>query len=183
MITIIPKKQPICSFQGEYRFLSNFYVLQNSWSFLHHSCPTTEHGYQLSKTLDVNERIKIANSSLKDVKKLGREVTLRPDWDEVKVSIMYKILMSKFKDPELRDKLISTEDALLIEGNTWHDNFWGFHVQSYDEFDEINYDTKHILCSPNCAHNQLGKLLMMVRVAVTADVHLLIHRYHIGTDA
>ena len=38
---------------------------------------------------------------------------------------MWKLLKTKFKNPELRALLRGTGDAPLIEGNTWGDTFWG----------------------------------------------------------
>ena len=55
-----------------------------------------------------------------DAKKLGRDLTLRPDWEKVKVRLMYEICMCKFmQNPELRDKLLATGESTLIEGNNW----------------------------------------------------------------
>lgn len=31
----------------------------------------------------------------------------------------------KFKDEQLKEMLLSTGNADIIEGNYWHDNFWG----------------------------------------------------------
>ena len=38
---------------------------------------------------------------------------------------MKKILEQKFSDTELKKKLVDTGNEKIIEGNTWHDNFWG----------------------------------------------------------
>lgn len=38
---------------------------------------------------------------------------------------MRQLLMQKFADVNLRVKLLATEDEELVEGNYWHDNFWG----------------------------------------------------------
>ena len=39
-------------------------------------------------------------------KKRGKKLTLRPDWDKVKISLMYEICMCKFmQNPKLRDAL------------------------------------------------------------------------------
>jgi predicted NAD-dependent protein-ADP-ribosyltransferase YbiA (DUF1768 family) len=38
---------------------------------------------------------------------------------------MYTLLMLKFENEYLREKLLETGDADLIEGNRWHDKFWG----------------------------------------------------------
>ena len=77
-------------------------------------------------------------------KKLGRTVKLRPDWNEVKLSVMLEVLRHKFnQNPDLADKLLATGDTLLQEGNTWHDYYWG-------------------VCNGK-GENNLGKLLMLVR--------------------
>lgn len=38
---------------------------------------------------------------------------------------MREVLAAKFTDPDLADRLVATGTALLVEGNTWHDQFWG----------------------------------------------------------
>lgn len=59
-------------------------------------------------------------------KQMGRSVEKRPDWDQVKFQAMARFVLNKFLDHEsLAQKLLSTGDALIIEGNTWHDNTWG----------------------------------------------------------
>lgn len=79
-----------------------------------------------------------------EAKKLGRTVVLRPDWNEVKVSIMRNVLALKFRqNPDLREKLLATGEAELIEGNHWKDTFWG-------------------VCN-GVGENWLGKLLMELR--------------------
>jgi len=87
-------------------------------------------------------------------KQLGHKVELRPDWDEVKYQVMMRLVMKKFRDhPELAEKLLATGDALLVEGNTWHDNIWG-----------------NCTCGkPECLNpglNWLGHILMAVREAL-----------------
>lgn len=59
---------------------------------------------------------------------------------------MYELLISKFSDPGLRDKLIATGDAELIEGNNHWDRYCG-------------------VCRSE-GQNKLGKLLMKVREEV-----------------
>ena len=57
---------------------------------------------------------------------------------------MYEICMSKFlQNPDLRDALISTGDAVLEEGNSWGDFYWG----------KVN----------GSGENQLGRILMDIR--------------------
>ncbi len=133
----------ITSFQGEYRWLSNFWACP----FKHEGFlfPTAEHAFQLAKCTNPQDAQKIANAPTPgQAKKLARRVPLRPDWDRVKLPIMFSIVHSKFKVPELRDKLIATGDAMLIGGNTWNDKYWGQSPLGTGE-------------------NYLGRILMAVR--------------------
>jgi len=85
-------------------------------------------------------------------KKVGRRVAMRADWDMIKVGVMKELLTLKFADPELRRALLKTGDAVLIEGNTWNDRFWG-------------------VCAGQ-GKNMLGKLLMEVRKDIVKEVYL-----------
>ena len=38
---------------------------------------------------------------------------------------MADFLIQKFKIPTMRQSLVDTGDIIIIEGNIWHDNFWG----------------------------------------------------------
>ena len=39
---------------------------------------------------------------------------------------MFDIVLAKFQQNDnLRFRLLDTSDNKLIEGNTWHDTFWG----------------------------------------------------------
>lgn len=59
-------------------------------------------------------------------KQAGRRTTLRPDHNEVKVPVMAFFVGRKFAEhPICRDHLLATGQAYLVEGNTWHDNYWG----------------------------------------------------------
>lgn len=134
--------QIIREFQGEHRFLSNFWparITFGEWTF-----PTAEHAYQAAKSLDpVDWKDAQECVSPGAAKRLGKTFTLRPDWDDVKLEIMPEIVRAKFRDPELREKLLATGDAQLIEGNNWGDTFWGV--------------------SRGKGHNHLGRILMQVR--------------------
>lgn len=141
---------PITHFAGDYRFLSNFYPSPLSIHSAEWIIPTTivyptlEHAFQANKALDVNDRVRIAAAPTPGIaKRWGRKVHLRPDWDRVKLDIMYWLLTLKFEDRALAGMLWATGDAELIEGNTWNDTFWG-------------------VCK-GVGENHLGKLLMRVR--------------------
>lgn len=145
----------IASFTREHRFLSNFYpspipfVLRCLAQELHMTMPTVEHAYQASKVAPCHQNalhwvLRVRDASLPAfAKRIGRELPLRPDWDEVKLPFMLCFLRLKFIQPEMRERLIATGDATLVEGNTWGDTFWG-------------------VCNGK-GENHLGRLLMQVR--------------------
>jgi len=139
----------IDSFTGEYSFLSNFHPCTISWQG--RTWSTVEHAYQAAKTRNIDYQEVIRNApSPSDAKKLGRKVRLRGDWDEVKVPIMCELVYLKFtQNPALADLLIKTGSAELVEGNYWHDNFWGNCVCEK--------------CSNRKGSNALGIILMNVR--------------------
>lgn len=116
----------IDKFRGRYHFLSNFYPSPIIWN--NKFFPTVEHAYQAEKTTDPNEWEVIRTTDTPaQAKWFGRRVhDLRKDWDDVKVTIMKELLFLKFtSSEELKQQLLDTEDAELIEGNTWNDTFWG----------------------------------------------------------
>ncbi|MBU1213444.1 MAG: NADAR family protein [Alphaproteobacteria bacterium] len=138
----------------EHRFLSNFYPCT-----IHYEgdiYTSTEHAYQAAKTLLRPERDVIRNcTNPGQSKRLGRRITLRPDWEEIKLSVMEDLLRRKFYGERLRERLLSTGDRPLIEGNTWHDNFWG--------------DCSCPRCAKIPGKNHLGKLLMQIRSELCQD--------------
>lgn len=114
----------IRGFHGEYRFLSNFFPSPVEFEGL--TYPTVEHAYQASKTLDDGMRLVVCNAgSSGQAKHAGRSLVLRPDWEDVKLSIMRTLLRKKFYDPLLKAALLQTGDAQLVEWNYWHDQYWG----------------------------------------------------------
>lgn len=123
----------IDTFDGPYRFLSNFYahpvtiycVIEHRWI----TYPTAEHAFNASKTNNPEEAAKvIAAPTPGEAKRIGRQVTLRNGWDErARYWAMETVLRHKFPEEggPLVDRLIDTGFAKLIEGNTWHDTHWG----------------------------------------------------------
>ena len=147
---IKPKPTSITEFKGEYRFLSNFYPATVDYEGIRF--PTVEHAFQAAKTLDKGERRRISKlGSAGEAKRAGRKVTLRRDWEKRKIEIMSDLVYQKFSNhSELREKLLDTGNAKLVEGNNWHDTFWGVDVVSGGE-------------------NHLGKILMEVRAQLKED--------------
>lgn len=110
----------IDKFDGQYDFLSNFYPSPIVYKDNKIVYPTVEHYFQAMKTFQTDEHEAIRTAATPgEAKRLGRRCTLREDWDNIKYEVMYRALKMKFKDPELRAKLLVTGDEFLVEGNTW----------------------------------------------------------------
>lgn len=132
-----------------YEFLSNFYI-----------CPIVREGmgfnsaeaaYQAAKLTAPEHKRLIANEdSPGKAKRMGRSLPIRPDWEDVRLDVMLDVLRLKFgQNLPLAEMLLSTGDALLVEGNRWHDNFWG--------------NCSCGRCSDIPGLNHLGRALMQVR--------------------
>lgn len=141
----------ISSFTGKYSFLSNFHPVQVRYEGLTYK--TAEHAFQAAKTLDPKLRRQIRGMSTPgQAKSLGRRVELRPFWDEIRLQAMEQILRSKFENPIMRDLLLDTCPAILIEGNNWYDTYWG--VTDWGRGEGMNH---------------LGRLLMKIRKELMDD--------------
>lgn len=134
-------------FDGEYRFLSNFWPATCWLRDGLGDYPSVEHAYQAAKTTDLEWRKRIRSAeSPGEAKRLGRQLPLRADWEKIKLDVMFSLVWQKFAcglGNPLPEKLLATGDAELIEGNWWGDTFWG-------------------VCRGK-GENHLGKILMEVR--------------------
>jgi len=131
----------INKFRGEYEFLSNFYnssVIYNGFTF-----PTVENAYQAAKCKKKEIIGVFQDLTASQAKKLGNKIDLKDNWEDIKLSIMYGLLIQKFSHVDLKIKLLNTGNQELIEGNYWGDTFWG-------------------VCQ-GIGENNLGRLLMLVR--------------------
>ena len=140
-------------FRREYAWLSNFYE-PSPITYKGVTFNSVEAAFQAQKIQCASEgerrRQAQAFSSLGplDAKRKGRNLPLRPDWEDVKLLVMENLLRLKFSHPVFRKLLLETGDQGLREGNHWHDNFWG----------SCTCDK----CS-NRGLNHLGRLLMKIR--------------------
>ena len=106
-------------------WFSNFIPFSAPMAYQGLSFRTPEHFYQAMKTLDFKQRAKIAAVfSPAQAKQLGKKVTIRNDWGEIKVKVMEYALRHKFSDARWLNKLRRTNGP-FVEWNYWHDNFWG----------------------------------------------------------
>lgn len=119
-------RPPITQFDGPHRFLSNFAAVPGGVVALGMRAESTEHIYQAAKTLDPIERDEILAAPTPGIaKRMGLRVSLRPDWDHVRLGVMSALLEVKFDEPSLGALLLATGDAELVEGNHWHDVYYG----------------------------------------------------------
>jgi len=141
----------IDKFVDEEFFLSNFYI--HTITYKGKEYKTVEHAFQASKAKNESEHEWIRNMDTPGKAKKNasdpNKLHLRKDWEEIKDDLMLELIRIKFSDPELSDKLTNTKNYLLVEGNYWHDNYWG--------------DCICLKCKDIEGQNKLGKLLMKVR--------------------
>ena len=131
----------ITSFRGKNSFLSNMHPVFVTFEGVRY--PSVENAFQAAKTLNLEDREVFRVCSSSEAKKEGRKVVLRSDWDSKRIDIMRNLLKDKFSQPKFKEKLLETNDAEIIEGNTWGDTFWGVYK--------------------NSGENNLGKLIMSIR--------------------
>ena len=139
----------ISSFQGKYRFLSNFYPSPIEINNILY--PAVEHWYQANKALTERDHHFIRKQKTPEgAKQYGKLVTLKPGWQNVRLRVMIKGVWEKFaQNSDLRQRLIETHPMVLIEGNGWGDQFWGV--------------------SKGIGENHLGKILMLARDKIIKD--------------
>lgn len=147
----------IDKFDGEFSFLSNFYVFDppitvtlnalNATGNATLTVNSTEAAFQAGKS---KEPLKYQNMSPREAKKAGKHEKMskleREQWDNYKKLILMKQLLKlKFdkNHSDLQQKLLATYPEELIEGNYWHDTYWG-------------------VCE-GVGENHLGQLLMEIR--------------------
>ena len=123
-------------FRGEHAFLSNFHRRPFQWQG--QTWSTSEAAFQAAKTDDhsARERIRMASSPAA-AQRLGRRADL----------------------PDLRDALLATGNAELVEGNGWGDRYWG-------------------VCDGQ-GRNRLGRMLMAILDDIRARARIAAHSQHV----
>ena len=137
-------KEDITRFREAYDYLSNFYEAPVEYEGITYG--SNEAAFQAQKCMTQAEKQTFAELRPGMAKKVGRQVSLRPDWEDVKLGIMEELVRAKFtQNLDLKEKLLSTGERKILEGNSWHDTFWGVDEKSWQ------------------GENHLGKILMKVR--------------------
>lgn len=147
----------INNFKGEHSWASNFslhgFWYDNIWF------PSNEHFFAAMKTLNREHRIAISKAAKSWIAKRmgspngykGFKIELRDDWNEIRDDVMLYGLRKKISNhPFIARKLVATYPEQLIEGNWWHDNYWG--------------DCSCQRCKNIPGLNKLGKLWEKVRL-------------------
>jgi ribA/ribD-fused uncharacterized protein len=149
----------VLEFRGEFWFLSNFCTSEITFHYLGREWTATsvEHAYQACKSLNPDDvQWVLLRHSPGEAKREGRRIKIRADWEQIKDEVMMTMLRKKFADPTFRDKLLAI-DGRIVEGNYWHDNYWGVCTCRK--------------CSAKSAGNKLGALLMTLRRELANAVH------------
>lgn len=133
----------ITRFRGPFKFLSNLYPTPITYKGNTYCC--LEAAYQAQKSLDPAIHERFANIRLPyKARGMGQHIkTIRPDWFDIRISIMEELLYIKFSHPQLKEWLQCTGQSKIVECNTWGDTFWGVYN--------------------GVGENHLGTLLMKVR--------------------
>ena len=138
----------ITKFSDEYRWLSNFWLVEIEYEGLIY--PSVENAYQASKTYPEYKHI-FATVNPAKAKILGRTYVTTEYFTNNKLKIMYDLNKIKYSNNDyLKDLLLSTGTQELIEGNTWGDIYWG-------------------QCPVGFGQNNLGKILMIIREELKHD--------------
>lgn len=120
-------RRPVASisgFQGDYRFLSNFWTSPVLLDDVQYG--SVEAAFQAAKTTDPSQRQVFQTADPATAKRLGKLLKLRPDWNDLRLDVMRDLLEQKFAPGSaLAKQLKATGRKPLIEANTWGDTFWG----------------------------------------------------------
>ncbi len=145
--------EKIGKFRGNYACFSNMYECEIMFENM--KFRTLEHAFVAAKTTVLSERRQVQQiEEPGDTKRFGRTLTLRSDWEDIKLDIMLDLLRQKFRKPFFKEKLLATGDAQIEEGNTWHDRFWGI---------------CHCDIHRGVGSNWLGQLIVKVRDEIRAE--------------
>lgn len=135
----------VVSFTDEFRFLSNFWPARVRGPG-NRFYASVEHAYQASKSLDRKVWKDIAAlPQAGAAKKYARTMAVRPDWSEMRRTIMETLLRQKFAAESALAAQLVAIDGTIEEGNSWGDVFWGVDMETAQ------------------GENHLGRLLMMLR--------------------
>lgn len=140
--------------KGKHGFLSCLY--RKKLIFEDREFDSAEHAYQFGKMRDKKTQEWVMKAPHPHLVSIVCHNLFSWDivsgWSKMKVNRMYRVLKVKFSDIELKEKLLATGNAILIEKSK-SDSFWG--------------------CGKNGkGKNMLGKLLMKVREELFKNISI-----------
>lgn len=142
----------IKGFQGEYRWLSNFWPCRVIYKGI--QFPSVENAYVWAKRGHKEEDLEILKIIPSNKAKLFGKIDTDYVWHQTKRDVMYELLKSKFTiNLELQEKLLATDNQDIFELNNWKDMYWGVNM----------IDGKMV------GHNHLGQLLMLIRMNLRGE--------------
>lgn len=146
-------EEAVRMFRGNYDYLSNMYSVPVEWDGRIYR--SSEAAFQSAKSLDPAVRDEFSEMTGVAAKRAGKKVKLRGDWESVKDGIMEEVVRAKFsQNPELLVRLIETGNMELVEGNRWHDTYWGVDLTT------------------GRGENHLGEILMKIRAELGGAYYL-----------
>lgn len=144
----------IDSFDGEYRWLSNFWpcCIKDTQGNVY---PTAEHAYQAMKYRDEKLRawVREAPTPQEAVTRGCARPLQQPNWYKNRYEVMLKILRKKFSIPELKQKLLATRSEEIQYKSKTAGTYWAISVRWNPTLQE----------KVSTGDNMLGKALMQVR--------------------
>ncbi len=115
-------------YEQDFYCLSNFSAFTLMWRGIRFDTSEAAYHWEKFPHLPVlQEEIRLARSA-HDALQIARShrKAQRPDWDDIKVRVMHKILLAKVdQHPYVRRKLLETGARILVE-DSWRDDFWGW---------------------------------------------------------
>ena len=141
----------IREFKGEYRWLSNFVLVDID--FEERTYPSVEHAYMSAKSGSFLWKELCANRLMtpNGIKKESRRITPGKDWPSKKTEVMRRCLEQKFAQEPFRTLLLETGTCHIQKGNRFGDKFWGVDLRT------------------DQGENNLGKLIMEIRQTLKTD--------------
>ena len=133
----------ITEFQGEFRWLSNFFPVQIEYEGL--TYPSVEHAYQAGKLINKKDREVFIGITPGKAKRLWRNYPTYNLTEEFRLNLMYQLLLIKFNQEPFKTQLINTGDCYIQENNLWNDKFFGYCLKT------------------NQGKNHLGQMIMNIR--------------------
>ena len=136
---------------------SNFFMPANTYIVNENiAYPSIEHFFVAMMSVDDDVRLRVARiEHPAEAKKFGKSIKLRPNWHQVRRSVMLYALRQKFEHKHMKQALLESGDRNIVHEVHWHDNYWASCV------------------CPKCAdaekHNLLGVLLMQIRTELVEN--------------